>query len=133
MVFPQITCCIVCEGVREEIMHKHILLGVFGVAPYVQIGIKDFSLQIPLWFSFFGGAGEGKFRCSLELRDESNTLLSNQALSSSLEGELAPHKISTSIFLPFNGLLTRPGNYRIGLLVNDREHYSSTMRIAPFV
>jgi hypothetical protein len=129
MAFPEIHCCVVCEGVRQEVMQKHILLGVFGAVPHVQIGIPRFDLPMNLWFAFFGGAGEGKFRCSLELHDENNVVLSNR-VENSVEGELDPQKINTSVFLAFSGVVPSPGKYRIGFLVNGKQHYSSTMQVA---
>jgi hypothetical protein len=132
MTLPEITCCIVCEGVREEIRSKHILFGVFGAAPYVQIGIKSFALPSNFWFAFFGGKGDGKFRFDLKLYDPKNSLLVNQAHGfDTIEGELNPEKINTTVFLGFSGILTGPGKYRIGLLINGTEQYSSSMQIRP--
>jgi hypothetical protein len=130
MGFPEIQCCVICEGVRQEIMQKHILLGVFGVTPHVQIAIKRFDLPLNLWFAFFGGGGAGKFRCSLELHDENNVMLSN-LVENSVEGELDPQKLNTSVFLAFGGLVPKAGKYRIGFLVNEKPHYTSYIQIAP--
>jgi len=55
MRFPKIDCCVVCEGIRQEIMNKFVLLGFFGITPHVQLTIKDF--KIPVSFCFIGDVG----------------------------------------------------------------------------
>jgi hypothetical protein len=48
MPFPKVTYCIICEGVRPELGGKVSILGFFGVAPNVDIGLAKFDQPLSL-------------------------------------------------------------------------------------
>lgn len=128
MAFPTIEACIVCEGARPEVQNKYILLGFFGIAPYVRIYIRDFKVPASLCFVFCTGKGvEGKHSIDLQLRDPQGTVLSNSIQG--IRDQEAPPASSTNIYMAFQGLLGKPGAYRVALVVDGREHYSTTATI----
>jgi hypothetical protein len=131
MAFPQIVACIVCEGVRAEILNKHTLLGFFGVAPDLRVNVKDFRLPSTLMFVFCGGAGEGKFNLQLRVSDSSGAMLSNSA-PYTIEGELFRGRPNTTVFFGFQGVLGKAGKFRVSLMVDNVEHYFTTVDIGPF-
>lgn len=131
MAFPKIEVCILCEGVRPEIQNKHILLGFFGIAPYVRIHIKDFKRPVSLCFVFCTNEGvAGKHTIDLRLTDKKGTVLSN-AIQGIKDEEARPGARSTNIFMAFQGLLGEPGLYRVDLVVDGMEHYSTKVTIDP--
>jgi hypothetical protein len=133
MAFPKIDACIVCEGVRQEILNKHMLLGFFGICPHLRIGVKDFRLPLTLWFVFCGGEGEGKFNLQLRVSDSSGIALPN-GLQFSFEGAVLKRGIpNTTVFLGFQGTFGKPGDYRASLIVDNTEHYSGSFKVGPFV
>jgi uncharacterized protein DUF6941 len=131
MAFPKIDVCIVCEGVRQEILSKHTLLGFFGISPHVRIGIKNFGLPLAICFVFCGGEGEGKFKLQLRITDSSGATIPN-AMQSVVEGELRKGIPTTTVFFLFQGVVGKPGDYRASLLVDNQEHYSAPFKVGPF-
>jgi len=132
MAFAKIDACLVCEGVRPELNNKNILLGFFGIAPYVQVRLPNISTPASLCFVFCGGAAEGKFNIRLRLDDPTGTEVTNPTNSPHIkDGVLMSGKGSTNIFLAFQGILGRFGTFRVGLLVDDVEQYSTTVGIEP--
>mgnify|MGYP001565267699 CR=1 FL=1 len=60
MAFPEIYACLIAEDARVELYRKLTILGLYGVAPRVEIAIKDMSKPIgPLTFILFAGGTEG--------------------------------------------------------------------------
>jgi hypothetical protein len=128
MAFPKVEVCIVCEGARPEIQNKYILLGFFGIAPYVRIHIKDFKLPVSLCFVFCTDEGvEGKHSIDLRLADHQGNVLSNSIQG--IKDQEAKPSPSTNIFMAFQGLPGQPGEYRVALVVDGREHYSTTITL----
>lgn len=133
MAFPKIDACLICEGARPEVLNKHILLGFFGIAPYPRVLLKDFQVPATLYFVFCGGEGEGMFRLKLQLTDPLGIVLDNNALGSEIVGNLVRGRPNTNVFMGYQGVLGKPGKYRISLLVNDVEHYATTLDLQPAV
>jgi hypothetical protein len=52
MPFPQIVTCIVCEGVRQELLGKYTLVGVYGAAPHARVALVNFANPVDLCFFF---------------------------------------------------------------------------------
>jgi hypothetical protein len=128
MAFPKIDACIVCEGAREEILSKFILLGFFGIAPHARVAIRDFKLPVALCFVFCGGRGEGKFNVGMRVTDLQGAAIPGQS-PDLINAEVKKEKPSTSVFMTFLGAVQKPGRYRVALLVNNVEHYSTTVDI----
>lgn len=130
MAFPKIEVCILCEGARAEIQNKHILLGFFGIAPYVRINIRDFKLPVSLCFVFCTSAGvSGKHDIDLRVTCPQGTVLSNSVSGIKNQETARTNASSTNIFMAFQGLLGTPGRYRAALIVDGEEHYSTTVTI----
>jgi hypothetical protein len=132
MAFPKIDACIVCESARPELFNKHILLGFFGITPHVRIRIKEFQKPASLCFVFCGGGGPARnYRLGLRLTDPLGATVSNPANAPDVEGELGEKRTSTNVLMGFQGLLGKPGRYRVALVVDGVEHYSTTVDIEP--
>lgn len=132
MAFPTIDACIVCDGVRQEVFAKHILLGFYGTAPHAQVNLQNPLAPATLCFIFCGGPGEGKFDVGIRVTDSQGSPIPN-AIPDLRGGELVRGKPSTSVFMGFQGTFGREGRYRIALMVNGAEHYHTTLDIGPFV
>lgn len=116
----------VCETVRPEVSNKYLLAGFYGLAPHVQIAIQSFQSPVTLCFVFCGGGGTaGTYTVSLLLVDPDGLVVSNENNAPSVVGHLGD-RTSTNIFMGFQGLATKPGKYRVALLVNSAEHFSTT-------
>jgi hypothetical protein len=133
MDFPKIETCFVCEGVRAELNNKHILLGFFGVAPHVRVWLQDFTRPATLCFVFCGGTGPGgTYNIGLRLTDSQGTVVTNTNTAADIKnGTLGPGRSVTNIFMGFNGMLGRPGKYRVELLIDGVSHYSTTVDLEP--
>ena len=131
MALPKIDVCIVCEGARAELYNKTILLGFYGVAPYVRILLHDFQAPVMLCFVFCGAGGSaGKYNVGLRLTDPTGRVLSNSQTAPDVSGELSADRDLTNIFLRFQGLVGGPGKYRLDLIVNGLEHFSTTFELS---
>ena len=133
MDFPKIDTCIICEAARPELNNKHVLLGFFGITPYVRMFIQDFSQPVGLCFVFCGGVGPaGKYDVSLRLVDPVGAVVSNSSTAPPIkDGILAADRTNTNVFIGFHGLIGKPGKYTVTLLINDIAHYSTTVDIQP--
>jgi hypothetical protein len=128
MTFPTIDACIVCEGVRQEVLGKYILLGFFGITPHAQVSLKYLEQPSSLCFVFCGGGGAGRFNVGLRVTDIQGIPVSN-TMPGIMNGELIGGKPATSIFLGFQGIFGRIGKYRVTLIVDDSEHYSTSINV----
>lgn len=132
MSFPKIDTCLICESARPELNNKHILLGFYGIAPYVRIVIRDFKQPILLCFVFSGGTGAaGSFTIGLRLSDPAGTVISNQQNAPDVTGNLVGGRTSTNAFMGFNGLPGIPGKYTVSLLVNGVIHFTTNFELVP--
>src|SRR5947208_16942469 len=68
MPFPAIRYCLVCEATRAEPFGKMSLLGFYGLAPDVQIAVKDFAQPLQLAFVFVGNAVGAGGQYSVQFR-----------------------------------------------------------------
>ena len=130
MAFAKIDACLVCEGARPELNGKNILLGFFGVTPHVRVRFVNLNAPASLCFVFSGGSSGGKFNLRLRLIDPTGVEVTNPTNSPPIEnGVLDSTKSGTNIFLAFLGVLGRAGTFRVGLIVDGVEHYSTTVDI----
>lgn len=129
MAFSKIDVCLICEGIRQEIGNKSVLLGFYGIAPYTQVHIQSFQAPVALCFVFSGGKGSaGRYRVSLRLTDPAGVVVSNPQSSPDITGPLGD-RVSTNIFMQFYGRVTMPGTYRAALIVDDIEVFSTTITL----
>ncbi len=128
MAFPPITTCIVCDGTREETLHKYTLLGFYGVAPHVRIFLRDFSLPFTVCFFFCGTTGEGRFRVELRLTGPSGHVVQGNMVPP-IDGVLSRNIQVSYFILTFQGILPGPGEYQVSLVANGVEQYSTSIAI----
>ena len=130
MPFPRIDACIICEGVRREINNKHILLGYYGITPYVQVSLTNLQAPAILCFVFSGGSGQpGVYDLSLRLTDQTGKVISNPTNAPDIKGVSVTFAPSTNVFFTFQGILSQAGRYEIALWVNGVQHYTTTLGI----
>jgi len=127
MPFPKIDACIVCEGIRQEIHSKSIILGYYGITPYVRVRIKDFSQPVTLCFVFTGGAGAGSYHLKLELIHSSGFVPENK-FASVISGQLMPEIPVTNAMFAFQGVM-KPGRYNLALIVDGIAHFKSSVEL----
>jgi uncharacterized protein DUF6941 len=130
MAFPKIDACLVCEAVRPEAAGKHILLGFYGTTPHVRVALRDANLPAVLCFVFCGGAGEGTFRIDMTVTNSDGTQIASP-IATTLMGTLQKEKVSTTVFMTFNGTFGAYGKYEVTLLVDGKKHYSTPVYIDP--
>jgi hypothetical protein len=117
MPFPDITYCVVCDGVRPETGGKLIILGFYGLCPNVNIILADPTQPMQLGFviglspadatrQYFGTA----------------TLLSPEG---AILAQTTPNPIQVSagtpgvVALGMAAYFATPGRYRIQMRVED--------------
>jgi hypothetical protein len=127
MAFPKIDTCILCEGVREEINRKYILLGFYGICQHVRVLVKDFQIPLTFCFVFCGGEGEGKFNLDFRVRDAAGATINNTLPSAVVGAEVFKNVPNTTVFFTFQGTFAKSGDYNISLIVDNVEHYSATL------
>ena len=71
---PEFEHCLVCEGLRQEVMGKLTLLGFVGICPNVDVGVPRLDLPIVLMFVVVGGRGEGEHHANFDVIDLSTQL-----------------------------------------------------------
>jgi len=129
MAVGPIINCLVCEGVRQEIQNKYTVLGFFGIAPHVRIAIRDFKLPVTLCFFFCGTTAGGKVKLSVKLIDRSGQQVPNR-IPQSLDATFDSSNLATFIVLFFEGVVPGPGEYKVSLIIDEREHYSTQFALA---
>lgn len=131
MPFPQIHSCLMCEDAREERYRKATILGLYGIAPNVEIIIKDMTKPIaPLTFVLLGGPGGGSFRARVEIRLEGGEH-SVQTPPTELPLPESGARNTNLIFRFENILFPSEGTYRFILEVDGEPQYQTTFRVRP--
>lgn len=121
MAFPDILHCLVCEGSRPEPFGKSTLLGFYGVAPDVEIAVKDPSIPVLLALVFIGGipAESSSHALRLEFAGPKEILFE----APSTEIQVKPKKrLVMHIQLP-PLQLAETGEYEVRLFVDGGQHY----------
>jgi hypothetical protein len=121
-----IRACILCEQARQEVLGKWTLLGFFGVAPNVRVGIADFRQPITLCFVFAGDQYVGKVRVSVRVLSPSGADVPG---GMSAEGEFLPGRLTSAFFLPFQAVVPGQGQYTAVLTFNGQDIYRTTFEI----
>ncbi len=67
MPFPPIYHGLICEELRSEQRNLITLLGFYGVMPYVELAVQNFTGPVRLAFLLVGGPGSGSFNVSVRL------------------------------------------------------------------
>ncbi len=127
MAFPPITTCLVCEGVREEILHKFTIVGFFGVTPDVRISLRDFNAPFSICFFFCGTAGYGNFNLELRVTNSYGQVVPGAI--GPTHASIEPSRSTSNFIFFFHGVVPGPGRYGISLIANGVVAYSSTIDI----
>jgi hypothetical protein len=128
MAFPTISACFLCEQVRPELGNKFILLGFYGVAPYIRVQVQNFALPIQLVFVFAGGPGHGHFRIDLRITSANGAAFDAPG---GFEANLIQQAGHSNIFMGFQGVLPGPGNYMASLLANGATQFQAPFALEP--
>ena len=124
MAFPKIDACIICEDLRQEKARKTSILGFFGLAPHVEIVIRDFNQPLErLAFLLMGGPGEGTFSVSIDLLDPSGKQILPPPVPAIQIPQIKSEKRSQFGFAIAPLKLTTPGEYTLRILVDGKLHY----------
>lgn len=127
MTAPQITTCILCDGVRLELGNKLIIFGYYGLVPGVEIQIPDFNLPILICFVFVGGPADGHFRAELRVIPEHGLAL----FAVPVEGDFAAGRKETRFIMTFQDKVPGPGPYNAELLLNGTVAHRSRFLLTP--
>jgi hypothetical protein len=114
-----------------EVNSKHILLGYFGIAPYVHVLLENVNAPATLCFVFTGGAAPaGKYDFALSLIDPAGKELSNSQTSPPIHGGTVSAGVgSFNIFLAFQGVLGTEGIFQVSLMVDGLMKYRASLGI----
>jgi hypothetical protein len=133
MPVAPIDVCFVCEAVRPELNNKTILLGFYGLTPYVKVRFGNLQLNASLCFVFSGGPTSVREKYSdirLRIFDPTGVEVTNDKNAPPIkDGMLGGGAGGTNLFLSFFGVLGKTGIFRVALVVNGVEHYSTTIGI----
>jgi hypothetical protein len=126
MPFPAIRHCLICEGTRPEPFGKLSILGFYGVAPDVEIAIKDLRQPLQLGFVFVGSPGTvGQYPIRFEIADEAGqVVVSPPAVQAAVE---QAKRMNLNVQLL--AVLPRTGRYGVRLFVSDALHYETTFEV----
>ncbi len=127
MGFPPINHCLVCENIRAEQRGLVSVLGFYGVAPDVELLVRDFGSPLGLSFLLLGAVGgQGNFKVSLRLSDESgNTVMATPELDIQV-ADPSKHANFGMQIAAFK--LPSPGKYNLELIVDGQSHYRTSFR-----
>jgi hypothetical protein len=118
--------CAVCDDVRVEFGgNKSVIIGFFGMVPYVDVLVSNPSQPIEkLTFLFMSGTPiiAGHYRIQVSVKDPAGRELANQSVPAIDQDMIAG---------PFNAILavqslrlTGIGKYHVTAIVNDHEDFA---------
>jgi hypothetical protein len=119
--------CAVCDEVRlEKSSNKSIIIGFYGMLPYVEVDVPNPSQPVQkLTFLFISGTpiAAGRYRVQVSIKDTNGLELADQGVPAINEEAIAGplNVIITVQPMPLNG----PGNYRVTAIVNDKEDFTA--------
>lgn len=129
MPFPKISQCIVCEAVRPEVGGKATILGLYGLAPHVEIRVRDLTQPIAsICFLVFCEPGEGTYSVLPQLLQSDGSVLAAPAQP----GDVFLNQPTKRIALAFAfGPLAflKAGTYTFVLKVQGQVHYRAPFRV----
>jgi hypothetical protein len=128
MPFPRISYCIVCESVRPELGGKLSVLGFFGVAPNVEVGIARFDEPLLLSFilGFDPALDAGPYNHQVMVRNADTSVL----IASPVSGvNVIPGRPGLIVF---GGMVQPPqvnGPRTINVLINGQQVFEERFMI----
>jgi hypothetical protein len=122
---PEIYGCLICEIVRTEQNGTFTLLGFYGLAPHVSIGVNDFSK--PVGFVCLLQASAAFQESNVAIRMVSPSGIEIQPLNSRM---LLAGPLQSVFAAEFRGVLSGPGLYTLELLIDGEVRRQTTIDIA---
>ena len=104
-----------------------MVIGLYGIAPDVDIWIQDFAKPVTICFFFLGGPGVGHFRVDLRVVSDSGFTASG----SSAEGDLLPGRNRSAFAMAIEATFPGPGKYRAELLTNGVVQHWADFELSP--
>lgn len=135
MAFPTICHCLICEDVRPEVRGKFTILGLYGVAPDVQIRLKELGKRIErLSFQLLGTTPDEtrKYLVKPEVVGPDGEVIQPPKDAPGFEFEVKKAEagqFALSLTLP-QVLFTREGTHAFVLKVDGEEHYRAEFSVA---
>jgi hypothetical protein len=126
-LIPQFDTCLVCDGVRQEILGKLTILGFFGVAPNVDVGLQHLGQPAALTFVLLGAPGDGTFSASFEVFDESEQRVVAAAAAGTLTA--TPNSRTTAI-VQFVVNFGHAGAFTLRCLLNGVPSFNASFRVS---
>jgi hypothetical protein len=124
--------CAVCDEVRLEAFgNKSILIGFFGMLPYVDIAVPHPSEPIArIAFLFMSGEPvvAGKYRISLSVKGPNGQELIVETTPVIEQDAIAAPLNATFLVQPMQ--LAGSGKYRVTVLVNDKEDFGGDLFVS---
>src|SRR5438034_1373540 len=123
MPLPEFRHCLICEEVRQEKRRLLSLLGVYGIAPDVEILVRDFAKPVGrLAFVLFGNQGGDRFKAVFRILSENREPIVTSPEVEHAAQESRHYNIAVAI----EGLtLPGPGKYTFELLLHGRTSFTT--------
>ena len=130
MALPKIKHCIVCEDARPEANKLATILGFFGIAPDVEILLKDFEKPVrQLTFLLMGGHGQLRGKISVRIFDmHGRPVIDTPMLDID---KTAPEGKNMSLIFSFGNVHFRQaGEYKVIFMMDGQQFYDNTFAVA---
>lgn len=123
MAFPKVKHCLICDTTREEAGGKMALLGFFGVAPDVFIGVRDFKVQTQITFVMLGEQLSGsKHRVGFQLVRDGKVVQELPPQPGPFD-QGPPGRLM--LIVQISRVYEGPGKYALCLVVDDKLHFEA--------
>lgn len=125
MPFPEITVCVVCEAIRQEVDGKLSILGFWGILPHLEvpIGKKPKTLTFLL---ITGPMEGGTFRVSATLENPDRSLVVPPQIGE-LTFQPIPREMGAFLASSFNNVtIGQEGAYTFRVIVDDQPIFTQT-------
>src|SRR4051812_14445705 len=113
----------ICDQMADQGRGKLTLLGFAGICPNVQLYVENAQLPLQLAFVLVCAQGAGKFQTTFQLSKEGHAPF---VKSGPTESEIFANKGSTNFSFQIIGPFQGAGRYRVELLADGKQQYSST-------
>ncbi|MGB3552390.1 MAG: hypothetical protein WA993_17015 [Candidatus Binatus sp.] len=127
---PLFNFCLVCDDVRIEQGGKALIIGFYGMVPYVEIGVTQPSAPIPrLTFVLISGPPivAGRYHIVLSVKDPQGREVLNKN-PAPIDQDVAAGPFNAIIYLqpmPLNGV----GTYTVTAIVNGKADFTGKLFI----
>jgi hypothetical protein len=103
-------------------------MGIYGMAPWAKIKIRDFKLPVSLCVVFFGGEGSGKSTFRPELRSTDGSIIGSGITPAGSELAFNPGESFTCGFR-LSTIFPGPNIYTVVLLADDQIIFKDTLQL----